>query len=48
MVQLSGARKLSDAGVACIVAGFTGLVAGEVKCFERVAGIIMGAIKQSE
>jgi hypothetical protein len=42
------ARVVGRADVAWIVAGFTGLVAGEVKCSERVAEIIRGAIKQSE
>jgi hypothetical protein len=42
------ARVAGRATVAWIVAGFTGLVAGEVKCSERVAGIITGAIKQSK
>jgi hypothetical protein len=42
------ARVAGSVGIAWIVARFTGLVAGEVKCSERVAGIITGAIKQSE
>jgi hypothetical protein len=40
------ARIAGRAGVAWIVAGFTGLVAGEVKWSEKVARIITGAIKQ--
>jgi hypothetical protein len=42
------ARVAGRAGVAWIVAGFTGLLAGEVKWSEKVAGIITGAIKQSK
>jgi hypothetical protein len=43
------ARVTGRAGVAWIVAGFTGLVAGEVKWSERVAGIItVSYIKQSK
>jgi hypothetical protein len=37
------ARVAGRAGVAWIVTGFTGFVAGEVKCSERVAGIIHGS-----
>jgi hypothetical protein len=42
------ARVAGRAGVAWIVAGFTGLVAGEVKWSKRVAELITGAIKQSK
>ena len=42
------ARVSGRAGVAWTVAGFTGLLAGEVKWSERVAEIFTGAIKQSK
>jgi hypothetical protein len=38
------ARVAGRAGVAWVVAEFTGFIAGEVKWSKRVAGIIMGAI----